>query len=246
MDKNSTKVNKAISWFFLLYFVILFAERAQSLFKTVSQVGFFPTPFDAFANITVAVSLCAALILLVFKSGLFFKSLFLTVVPNYSILTIISGVILVSGMIHTECTIPGIQFASYGMLIIAMILRTAQLAPKAKSRFSLWYSLIYLTVFSMAIPVVYHSHIELAVLFHVIEAVVMLLLVLSFTIMLRKLFMGKGENLLLWAPFVIMALGDAVVLWMRWNEEINSFVLIFACLSSVMFILGKPILRNKD
>ena len=99
MDKNSTKVNKAISWFFLLYFVILFAERAQSLFKTVSQVGLFPTPFDAFANITVAVSLCAALILLVFKSGLFFKSLFLTVVPNYSILTIISGVILVSGMI---------------------------------------------------------------------------------------------------------------------------------------------------
>ena len=74
----------------------------------------------------------------------------------------------------------------------------------------------------------------------------MLLLVLSFTIMLRKLFMGKGENLLLWAPFFIMALGDAVVLWMRWNEEINSFVLIFACLSSVIFILGKPILRNKD
>ena len=74
----------------------------------------------------------------------------------------------------------------------------------------------------------------------------MLLLVLSFTVMLRKLFLGKGENLLLWAPFVIMALGDAVILWMRWTEEINSFVLIFACLSAVMFIIGKLILRNKE
>lgn len=246
MEKNSTKINKAISWFFLLYFVILFIERAQSLFRAVSEHGFFPTAFDAFANITVALSLCSALILLLFKSGLFFKSLFQKVVPNYSILTIISGVILVSGMLHTECTIPAIQFASYGMLIIAMILRTAQLATKAKTRFAQWYSLCYLTVFSMAIPVVYHSHIELAALFHVIEIVVMLLLVLSFTVMLRKLFLGKGENLLLWAPFVVMAAGDAAVLWMRWAEEINSFVLIFACLSAVMFIIGKLILRNKE
>lgn len=246
MEKNSTKINKMISWFFLLYFVILFIERAQSLFRAVSEHGFFPTAFDAFANITVALSLCAALVLLIFRSGLFFKSLFMAVVPNYSILTIISGVILVSGMIHTEFTIPGIQFASYGMLIFAMILRTAQLSSKTKNRFVLWYSLCYLTLFSMAIPVVYHSHIELAVLFHIIEAVVMLLLVLSFTIMLRKLFTGKGENLLLWAPFIIMAAGDAVVLWMRWNEEINYFVLIFAVVSAVAFLAGKLLVKIKE
>ena len=69
----------------------------------------------------------------------------------------------------------------------------------------------------------------------------MLLLVLSFTLMLRRLFIGKGENLLLWAPFITMVIGDAVVLWMRWTEEINSFVLIFACLSAVLFIVGKVI-----
>lgn len=97
----------------------------------------------------------------------------------------------------------------------------------------------------MAIPVVYHSEIESAVLFHVIESAVMLLLVLSFTLMLRRLFLAKGENLLLWAPFIIMAVGDTVVLWMRWTEEINSFVLIFACLSAMLFIIGKVILGIK-
>jgi len=154
-------------------------------------------------------------------------------------------VILVSGMLHTEFTIAPIQFAAYGMLIIAMILRAVELSGIAQNRFSLWYSLGYLTAFSMAIPVVYHSEIESAVLFHVIESAVMLLLVLSFTLMLRRLFLAKGENLLLWAPFIIMAVGDTVVLWMRWTEEINSFVLIFACLSAMLFIIGKVILGIK-
>lgn len=245
MEKKSTKITKAISWFVLLYFLILFAERAQSLVRAVLQGGWFPTAFDGFANITVALSLCATVVLLLFFNGSFFKSLFLSVVPDYSMLTITCGVVLVSGMIHTECTIPAIQFASYGMLIVAMILRTAQLAPSAKSRLSLWYSMAFLTVFSMAIPVVYHSHIELATLFHIIEIVVMLLLVYSFTAMLRRLFVGKGENLLLLFIVLTMAVGDAVVLWMRWAEEINYFVLIFASLSVVMYIAGKLILRKK-
>ena len=59
-----------------------------------------------------------------------------------------------------------------------------------------------------------------------------------FTIMLRRLFLGRGDNLLLWIPFIIMAVGDAVVLWMGWEVEINTFVLIFAALSVILFIIG--------
>lgn len=244
MDKRNTKVTKAISWFALMYFVILFAERAQSLIRTFAQDKGFVKAFDVFANITVLLSLCATVIMLAFCNRSFFRSLFKSVVPDWSMLTITCGTALVSGMIHTENTIPGIQFASYGMLIVAMILRTAQLAPNAGNRLSLWYSLAFLTVFSMAIPVVYHSHIELAVLFHIIEFAVMFLLVLSFTLLLRKLFIGKGENLLLLCVVVTMAIGDAIILWMRWSEEVNSFVLIFASLSIVMYIVGKLIFRR--
>ena len=35
-----------------------------------------------------------------------------------------------------------------------------------------------------------------------------------------------------------MAVGDAVVLWMGWEVEINTFVLIFAALSVILFIIG--------
>lgn len=241
MTAKKKGFGRLISWMFLLYFVILFGERAQSLFRAITQYGLFPSAFDGFVNLTAILSLCATVAMLVIRCRSFWKSLFSAAEADYCPLSVTSGVILVSGMLHTEFTIAPIQFAAYGMLIIAMILRTVELSGSAKNRFSLWYSLGYLTAFSMAIPVLYHSVIESAALFHVIESAVMLLLVLSFTLMLRRLFLGKGENLLLWVPFIIMAVGDAVVLWMRWAEEINSFVLIFACLSAVLFIIGKVI-----
>ena len=244
MSNKKTAFTKIISWLFLLYFLILAVERLQSLVQAISQGGLFPDAFNGFVNITALLSLCAAAIMLALFNKSFWRSLFSSAIPDYSVLTITSGVILVSGMVHTEYTISGIQFASYGMLIVAMILRAAELSGSAGSRFGLWYSLIYLTAFSMAIPVVYHSDITNAGLFHFIEADVMLLLVLSFTVMLRRLFIGRGEDLLMWIPFSVMVIGDAAVLWMRWSEEVNTFVLIFAILSAVLFIAGKPILSR--
>ena len=246
--KNSkAKIPHAvISWFFLLYFAILFAERLQSLIRAAAANQFFTDTFEGIAGVIVSLSLLSAVVLLAFFNKAFWKSLTGKAEPDYAMLTVTSGAILVSGMIHTEYTVPGIQFASYGMLIVAMILRAVQLMPESKNRFGLWYSLIYLTVFSMAIPVVYkHYSLPNAALFHVIEYCVMLALVFSFTLMLRRLFLGRGENLLLWIPFAIMAVGDAVVLWMGWTAEVNTFVLIFAALSVVLFIVGKIILAAR-
>ena len=240
VSENKSKIpHTALSWFFLLYFVILFAERLQSLLRAAAAGQFFCDPFEGIAGVTVSLSLLSAVILLAFRSGSFWKSLLHNREPDYAMLSVTAGVILVSGMIHTLYTIPGIQFASYGMLIVAMLLRILQLAPQSKNRFGLWYSLAYLTVFSMAIPVVY-KHYTLAnpALFHGLEYLVMLSLVILFTVMLRRLFLGQGENLLQWLPFAEMAIGDTAVLWIGWTAEANLFVLIFAALSAVMFLVG--------
>ena len=243
MSTEKAKIpHTVISWFFLLYFVILFGERLQSLIRSAASGVFFCDAFEGTAGVIVSLSLLSAVLLTLFRNGSFFKSLIGAAEPDYSMLTVTSGVILVSGMIHTLYTVPGIQFASYGMLIVAMILRVIQLLPNVKCPFGTWYSLLYLTVFSMAIPVVYKFYsLPNPALFHVIEYIVMLALVISFTLMLRRLFLGKGENLLLWIPFAIMAVGDAVILWMSWSVSVNTFVLIFAALSVVLFIAGTVI-----
>ena len=136
MADNQTRFTKWISWLFLLYFVILSVERVQSLVRAIAQGGLFPAPFDGFVNLTAILSLCAAVIMLLLFNRSFWQSLVSSAVPDYSALTITSGVILVSGMVHTGFTIPPIQFAAYGMLIVAMILRTASLSRDAKNRSS--------------------------------------------------------------------------------------------------------------
>ncbi len=247
MSKTKPRVpHKFISWFFILYYVILFGERLQSLIRAAANGVFWRYYFDGGANMLTMLSLVVSLFLFLFADTPMWKSLVSDSEPKYSVMAVTAGVVLVSGMIHTEYTIPGIQFAAYGMLIVAMILRTVQVSAQTKNIFGLWYSLAYVTVFSMAIPVVYNYYVYPWIsfsipIFHDHEFAIMLALVASFTVMLRRLFMGRGENLLMWIPFAVMVIGDAYVLWVPRDYYLNTFVLIFAALSVPVFIVGKII-----
>ena len=239
---QSSPLNPAISWLFLGYFLVLFAERVQSLARIcrTSFAALYRTGFDGFVDTLTVLSLVATVLLLAFGCKGYWQSLVNpAVIPDYSMLTVTAGVMLVSGMMHTEYTVAPVQFVSYGMLIIAMVLRTVQTVAGADHPGMFWYSLAFLTVFSMAIPVMYRAEIAHATLFHVIEAIVALALVACFTWMLRDLFLGQGHDLLRWVPMLIAAVGDAVILAMRWKENFNTFVLLFVILSAVVFAVGK-------
>ncbi|MBR6410461.1 MAG: hypothetical protein IKS35_03680 [Clostridia bacterium] len=244
-------MNTAISWMVLAYYAVLFTERVQSLIRSLlSGQGLFRDGFHASVNVAVILSLVVAVMLLCGWNRDFWRSLFQpSVTPDYAMLAITVGAILVSGMMHTDFTIAPVQFVSYGFLILGMILRTVQVAGSGHAHvFMLVFSLIYLTLFSMAIPVVYEEFsLGHHVLFHVVESVTALLLVGGFTWMLRMVFLGQGENLLLWIPFLIMLVLDVAVLALRWTKTVNTFVLIFYGLSVLTFIAGKiifPLLRK--
>ena len=239
--KNNLRFSKAISWLTLAYFIILYAERAQSIFRILTDgtMELTGSAFDTFADIAVILSVLISLVMLCFCRN-FFRSLAKNeAVPEYKLLSAAAGVALLGGMIHTEYTIPPIQFAAYGALIAAMAFRTAETAPAAKNELKLWYSLAYLTMFSMAIPVMYHSHTKLSTLYHYAAAIAAVVLVGCFTYMMRRVFTGDAEDLLSFPPLIIMVVLDAAAIGLRWNEEINLFALIFACITVVVFIVGK-------
>ena len=241
VTKETTFMNTAVSWCFLGYFLILIAERVQSLVRAITGQGIFPTGFDTYVNLLALISLAATVVLLLAFNGGFWRSLWQNQAPDYSVLTLTAGILLVSGMVHTEYTVAPVQFVAYGLLIVAMILQTVRTAPTAGSTFMLWYSLVFLISFSMAIPVMYRSGIPNAVLFHVIEAVVSLALVAFFTYMLRIVFVGDASNLLLWVPMLIAIVGNAVILALRWSEKVNLFLLIFTVLTALLFAVGKAV-----
>ncbi len=236
----------AMNWLIMLYFIVLFAERVQSIVRSIKDknVKLFGNGFNGYVYLAVFLSLAAFLVLLIVGNAWFLKSLF-TMDMNvynsvdYRMLSITAGVILVSGMVHTEYTIPGIQFASYGMLIAALVIKTACVNAQAEDRVLLWMSLVYLILFSMAIPVVYHSEIDKAILFHVIEAVVSLALVAVFAVLMYKVMIGNAVNLFYVIPIAIAVIGDTIIVAMRWKEKVNGFALIFLIAASVMWIAGK-------
>ncbi len=238
-------LKKIIPYFFLLYFLILFAERVQSLVRAFADTETppFGTGFDVYVNLLAAASLAATLVLLFARNADFLHALIGGTPVNYAALSLTAGVLLVSGMVHTEHTIPAVQFIAYGMLIVAMILHTVISVRETGDAFCRYYSLVYLTVFSMAIPVVYRSHIAAATLFHIVEAVVSLALVAVFTWLLMRMFSGRGADLLFYTPIVLAAVGDVAVLLLRWREEVNTFVLIFAVGAVFLFALGKILFR---
>ncbi|MGN0831573.1 MAG: hypothetical protein ACI4NI_09825 [Candidatus Ornithospirochaeta sp.] len=239
---------KPISFLFLIYFVVLFIERAQSLYRSFSltRKEMFSSSFDIYVNVVTMISLLSFLVLICFFNKDFWASLVSKEAKvNYSMLTLTAGVILISGMVHTEYTIPGIQFASYGALIMAMVLKTIEKTGGGGDDTLIWYSLIYSVMFSMAIPVVYKSSIDKAALFHTVEAVVSLALVVAFTYMLNRVFLTKADDLMSLVPFLIMLIGDILVLALRWKESVNSFVLIFASISTLMFAIGRILIHYR-
>ena len=246
MQTSKTKLTPWISAAVLIYFVILFAERTQSVVRVLRIRGlFFADAFEGYVNLLTVLSLAATAILLAIWNGAFWRSLAGGAAPDYTRLSVTAGVLLLSGMVHTEYTIAPLQFVAYGALIAALILRTAQTAH-GQGKAQTWYSLVYLISFSMAIPVVYRAvFIPRCGLFHVLEAVTAVVLVAFFTIMTCRVFLGEAEDLLQFTPLIVAVVADAAILAWRWQETVNTFVLIFAALTLILFIIGKLLFRKR-
>ena len=230
-----------INWLIMGYFLILFGERIQSLIRSFADknISMWGNGFSRYVNGVCILSLVVSVILLFTINRDFLKALLSDATPvNTKMICITIGVILVSGMVHTEYTIPGIQFASYGLLIAALVVKTAENNSTADDSILLWLSLVYLISFSMSIPVMYESHIDYAGLFHIIEAAVSIVLVAAFAYMAYRVFNNDAVNLFMLPPIIIAVIGDAVILSLRWKEQVNTFVLIFIVASVVMWFAG--------
>lgn len=231
---------------FAVYFVILSAERIQSIVRSVQDpaVLLFGDGFHCYTYLAALLSLGVALIYLILSNGNLFLGIFTRSARVHDRirmgrLCVAAGLILVSGMVHTEYTVAPIQFGAYGALIVAIIIQTALSRQRSDKPVLLWLSTAFLTAFSMAIPVMYRSNIANAALFHVLEAVAALVLVAMFTKMLHTVFCGNATDLFYVVPMAAALLFDTALLVMRWQEEINWFVLVSLIATCVLFGIGR-------
>ncbi len=248
-ESKTTEISMSVYFIHLLfavYFVVLTAERIQSIVRSVwdPDVLLLGDGFNCYTYLITFVSLAVSLIYLIVSNGNLFVGIFTRSARVHGgiqmgRLCIAAGLILVSGMVHTEYTVAPIQFGAYGALIVAMIIQTARKHRQSDKRILLWLSVVFLTAFSMAIPVMYRSNIAHAGLFHVLEAITALVLVAMFTGMLCKVFCKDATNLFHIVPILTAAALDTVLIVMRWQEEINWFVLVSLIATCALFFIGR-------
>ncbi len=248
MEKRNHVLSYIINLCFFLYFIILIAERSISVtLSFINGVNIFSDWFNGYVYMMVFLSIGSFIIFLIRKCRFEMVAIFVpSEETSFYNLCIASGILLLSGMVHTEYTIPVIQFIAYGILIIAILLRTILSSENCSSRPLLWISFVYLVCFSMAIPIMYRSNIEHNLAFHIIEAAASFFLVIVFTFLMLRIFKGR-VNLFALFPIILATVFDAVLIVMRWNEEINWFLLIFISLSVLIFVVGYLFnyIRNK-
>lgn len=252
MQKTSS-ADKAKMIFMLLYFLILTVERVISLVSVFTGDFSSYDALDWYMTVLTVASIIGAYAFILTKCKITVReydngktSASPTVGEGeFGKLAIAAGILLLGGMVHTHGTIPPIQFASYGMILVSMAIHTAQQVKAHGNGLLRWLSFSYIVAFSMAIPVVYHTAIELSWLFIPLEIVVSAGMVVLFTVMLRGFYNGTGEYGFPLPPFLAALVGDAAVLVLRWNEEINFFVLIFICVSTVLYIAGRIVKSRK-
>ena len=237
--ETSKKLTYIINLSFFLYFIILICERMLSVvLSLVNGVNLYSDGFNGYTYTALFVSIGAFIIYLLIRCRDNIKALFVKKEDiHFTDLCIASGILLVSGMVHTEYTIPVIQFISYGILIIGILIKVIMNVYSGGNKVLHWLSFIYLVAFSMAIPVMYRSFIDQNTVFHILEAVNSLFLVVVFTYLLILVFENNDDLFIIWTVALMAAL-DAVLIALRWSEEINYFVLIFAGVAVLTFIVG--------
>lgn len=240
MTKEQNKDYLYNCWKFIFlaaYFLILTAERVISLVKCCTG------DFSRFAYLDYYMMMLT--IFAIFGSYIYLVMRITDAKKHaekrtdiFPELAVAAGILLLGGMVHTDGSIPPLQFISYGMILISMAIHTLQNVKKSRNAEKKWLSFAYIVAYSMAIPVVYHTSIELDYLFVPIECVVSAGMVAMFTIMLVRFYSGNGESNFSLLPFMIALIGDFAVLYLRWDEEINVFVLIFLCVMTLLWFAG--------
>ncbi len=244
-EKRRLLLNRLEIVGFILYFILLFIERLLAVIFSVKSGGEYALTsgnfFNYIAYAVTAISLVAGTVFAVRISIKMARSVLSGNLYSFEMglrdLVVAVAVMLFGGMMHTGYTLAGVQFAAYGFLIAAMILRVVEFCLAGGDKYLSIVSVIYLTLFSMAIPVAYISSMEMPLrgIFYAAEFLAVFALVPTFGYMLYLL-MKEGVTTFSPAfPAVMLALSGATVA-LKWTEEVNTFVLIFMVLTIVCYL----------
>jgi len=234
------------SFGFLFYFVVLIGERLASFILSVMDKSVFNnniTPFNAYVHCLLIVSVILTIVILNKQIVYMIKAAFNNKVSfnklDYQKIVIASGVLLFSGMVHTNNTFLIVQFVSYAGMIASMLMVALDENKKKENRWNIWLAFSYLVCFAMAIPVAYSvsSKNNLQKFLEFYQCFGSFILVTIFTILNIKYYTNKSEIKINVVPLLVLIAIDAPILILLLEEKgLNFFLLAFPVLTIIAYV----------
>lgn len=255
MDKKTNITEILKSLLFLLYFVILTAERIISLAAVAADnVLNMGAAFDIYTVSVTVPAIIGGWGYLLIRGRNLFKLSAPKKAEDFLQPSIAAGILLLGGMVHTHGTIAPIQFASYGCLLASMGIFCGECIGRDKKTgdgraLVRWLSFAYITAFSMSIPVIYgvscsKSDCNLCTPHAVIEIIVSVGLTVAFTYMLYGFYKKDAVSPFSTVIIVPAVIGDGLLLFFGWHAEVNYFVLVSVCAAAVLWVIGKAVSKK--
>lgn len=255
MNKKISITDFLKSLLFLLYFVILTAERIISLVAVAADnILIIGVRFDIYTVSVTVVAIIGGWGYLLKKGRKLFRLSAPKTAEDFLQPSVAAGILLLGGMVHTHGTIAPIQFAAYGCLLASMGIFCGECISRDKKTgdgraLVRWLSFAYITAFSMSIPVIYgvscgKSECVLCTPHSVIELIVSIGLTAAFTYMLYGFY--KKDAVSPFSPSIIVpaVIGDGLLLFFGWHAEVNYFVLVSICAAAVLWVIGKAVSKK--
>jgi len=266
MKKKLPTLLRLETIFIFAYFVILLVERVIDVILSLTLTNHERNLNESMIYLLICVSILVFAFFSIMECRSFYKAVFRGWVSDYEkidfkFVSIISGVLLLSGMTHTPITTLAAQFTSYGFLLIGILLHLIHTIKeekiKGKKLGDYINRYVYFVMMSMSIPVIYYD-VTLnggEVAFNILQWVTMILLVGLFTCMMISFYKNDGKIMLNWQSLAVVLALDIPLLIVGWNSEhalpeladgFNFFLLVFPVLMIISYIVGILVFRDKE
>lgn len=245
--KRKLVINKLEVIGFFGYFLFLGVERILALILSTFQGGSLSLTagwfFPIVTYVISALALIGGIILFAKPGKEMLKTLFkkeeYDLNKDLTKIVIASSIYLFGGMVHTGFTLSALQFVSYGFLIMALIAKCVDHCKDNGNKYISITSLIYIVCFSMALPVCYalpqDTGLVLSIPFYISEFGGIFVLVPMFGLMMLEYF-ETGVHKFYISPVVAVTIFSGVAIVLRWDYEVNWFLLIALGTTILVFL----------
>ncbi|MCQ2385680.1 MAG: hypothetical protein MJ078_03285 [Clostridia bacterium] len=225
-----------------LCIALVSGERIYSIVRICKDknLGFFASPFAGLCNsLTVFAVVCTVNLMVKIRFFVFIHDVNLISGTGYSLLATLCGVMLFSVAVRTPYSVPHVQYLGFGLFMLAVLLRTLQMAAEEPDTVPYFLAYLYALCAIVSVPVVHKAKTTNAPLGNSLGVASALAVATTVTVVMQRMMSGQLNNVFGCVPFFFFIAASGISHLVYRKESIDPLRLTACTLTVICFCIGK-------